>query len=75
MDICVTSLRPDIVIFNEQKKTMDIFELTCPLEPNIKQIHSEKENLVYNICWSTPIEPKPKIQKRWKTTSLEEDLN
>ena len=44
MDICVTALRPDIVIINEQKKTLDIFELTCPLEPNIKQRHSEKEN-------------------------------
>ena len=38
----MTALRPDIVIIDEKKKSMHIFELTCPLEPNIAQRHTEK---------------------------------
>ena len=38
----VTPLRPDIVIIDEKKKSMHIFELTCPLEPNITKRNSEK---------------------------------
>ena len=41
---CITPLRPDIVIVNQRKKTLDIFELTCPLEPNIKTRHAEKQD-------------------------------
>ena len=40
----VTPLRPDIVIIDEQKKSMHIFELTWPLEPIITKIKS-KSNL------------------------------
>jgi hypothetical protein len=38
----VPPLRPDIVIIDEKKKSMLIFELTCPLEPNINKRNSEK---------------------------------
>jgi hypothetical protein len=44
VELCVTPLRPDIVIVDDKKKTMDIFELTCPLEPNIKKRHTEKSD-------------------------------
>ena len=44
VDICITPLRPDIVIMDEKKSTIDLFELTCPLEPNIKRRNSEKNN-------------------------------
>ena len=41
-EICVTPLKPDIVILN--KKEMHIFELTCPLEQNIEAKHLYKQN-------------------------------
>ena len=44
VEMCVTPLRPDIVIVDDKKNTMDIFELTCPLEPNIKKRHAEKSD-------------------------------
>ena len=43
MSICISvCLRPDIVIIDEKKKSMHIFQLTSPLEPNITKRHSEK---------------------------------
>ena len=41
--ILVTSLRPDIFIFNESTHTAIIFELTCPWDKNIDRSHSFKE--------------------------------
>ena len=38
----ITPLRPDLVILDEKNRSLDIFELTCPLEPNIKQRNREK---------------------------------
>ena len=43
-EICVTPLKPDIVILNKHKKEMHIFELTCPLERNIEERHLYKQN-------------------------------
>ena len=40
--LCVTRLKPDIVIVDEVKKILHIFELTVPLTVNIDQRHSEK---------------------------------
>ena len=41
--ILVTSLRPDVFIFNESTRTAIIFELTCPWDKNIDRSHSFKE--------------------------------
>ena len=43
-ELCVTTLKPDIVILNDQAKTIHLFELTCPSETNIEQRHTEKSN-------------------------------
>ena len=37
LEICVTPLKPDITILDKKNKTFNIFELTCPLETNIKK--------------------------------------
>ena len=42
IDICVTPLKPDITILDKKNKTFNIFELTCPLEPNIKTRNQQK---------------------------------
>ena len=42
--ICITTLRPDITVLDKKNKTFNIFELTCPLEPNIQKRHIEKTN-------------------------------
>ena len=42
MTVCITPLKPDIVIIDKKHKTFNIFELTCPMEPNIKKRNSEK---------------------------------
>ena len=33
--LCVTNLKPDVVILDEHKKTVHIYELTMPLNLNI----------------------------------------
>ena len=43
-DLCVTNLKPDIVIVDETKKKLHIFELTVPLTMNIDQRHNEKSH-------------------------------
>ena len=35
-ELCVTALKPDIVIIDREKKTIPLHELTCPGEANIK---------------------------------------
>ena len=41
-ELCVTNLKPDIVIIDEHQKVLHIFELTMPLNHNIELRHSEK---------------------------------
>ena len=43
-NICVTAEKPDIVIIDEKKKTLDIFELTVPFEFNIEARNKFKNN-------------------------------
>ena len=43
-EICVTPLKPDITILDKKNKTFNIFELTCPLETNIKTRNQQKMN-------------------------------
>ena len=43
-EVCVTNLKPDIVIIDKVKKELHIFELTCPLETNIEKRHLDKQN-------------------------------
>ena len=43
-EICVTSLKPDIVIIDNHKQTIHLFELTCPSERNIEARNLEKTN-------------------------------
>ena len=40
--LCVTNLKPDIVIVDEHTKTLHIYELTMPLSRNIEERHVEK---------------------------------
>ena len=42
--MAVTELKPDIVIVNDNEKTVEIFELTVPFESNIKARHTFKSN-------------------------------
>ena len=41
-ELCVTRLKPDIVIVDEIKKKLHIYELTVPLNMNIDQRNREK---------------------------------
>ena len=41
-NLAVTTLKPDIVIFDKASKTVDIFELTIPAEHRIKKAHELK---------------------------------
>ena len=41
---CVTNLKPDIVIVDNEKKNLHIFEFTVPLTMNIEKINLEKPN-------------------------------
>ena len=43
-EICVTALKPDLVIIDEKRKTLDIFELTVPFEFNIEDRNKFKNN-------------------------------
>lgn len=43
-ELCVTSLKPDIVILDNHKKSIHLYELTCPSESNIESRHTEKGN-------------------------------
>ena len=40
----VTAEKPDLVIFDRMEEKMDIFELTVPLETNIKNTNAQKIN-------------------------------
>ena len=42
--LCVTNLKPDIVIVDTHKKTLHIYELTMPMMTNIDTRHNEKTN-------------------------------
>ena len=41
-ELCVTNLKQDIVIVNELKQKLHIYELTVPLNSNIDARHQEK---------------------------------
>ena len=43
-ELCVTNLKPDILILNKEPKNIHLFELTCPSEKNIEERHTEKSN-------------------------------
>ena len=40
-EICVTNLRPDIVVINVENNTVNLLELTCPSEQNIDIRHKQ----------------------------------
>ena len=40
--ICISTWRPDIVIYSLKLKKVILIELTCPAEENIEERHSEK---------------------------------
>ena len=43
-ELCVTAQKPDIVIMDNRKKSIHLFELTCPGEKHIENRHTEKSN-------------------------------
>ena len=60
--ICVTDLRPDIVIWSENTKTVILLELTCPSEENIQQAKTRKSarylpllQLIQDNGWSVSL--------------------
>jgi len=60
--ICITSLRPDIVIWSCATKTVILIELTCPSEENILQAKARKSarylpllNLIQSNGWSVSL--------------------
>ena len=42
--LLVTAEKPDLVIIDRMEEKMDIFELTVPLETNIKNANTKKMN-------------------------------
>ena len=44
-ELCVTPLKPDIVIIDNHKETIHLYELTCPAEKNIEARHTEETNI------------------------------
>ena len=45
-EICVTNLKPDIVIVDERTKTLHIYKLTMPSISNIEARHTEKNKQI-----------------------------
>ena len=43
-EVCVTNLKPDLVIIDRKTKQLFLFELTVPFERNIEIRHTEKTN-------------------------------
>ena len=43
-ELCVTAQKPDIVILDNHKKSIHLYELTCPGEKHIETRHTEKSN-------------------------------
>ena len=43
-ELCVTAQKPDIVIIDNHKKAIHLYELTCPAERNIDARNLEKSN-------------------------------
>ena len=43
-ELCVTAQKPDIVILDNHKKSIHLYELTCPGEKHIESRHTEKSN-------------------------------
>ena len=48
-ELCLTRLKPDIVIVDEKKKTLHIYELAVPLTMNIDQRHTEKNTEIHTF--------------------------
>ena len=44
VDVCITTEKPDIVIIDEKRKTLNIFELTVPIEWNIEKRNKSKND-------------------------------
>ena len=49
-EICITNLKPDIVIVDKLKKNLHIFELTCPFKRNIDERHKYKQDQYAHFC-------------------------
>ena len=47
--LCVTNLKPDIVILDEHKNIMPIYELTVPLNMNIDTRNKEKHKNTHHL--------------------------
>ena len=42
VDVTITTLKPDMVLFNKEKKEVSLFELSVPFETNIETTHKIK---------------------------------
>ena len=67
-ELCMTNLKPDIVIIDSVKKKLHIFELTVPLTTNIDQRNNEKSQkyapFVTDITGNCFISKKNNLVKR-----------
>ena len=48
-NLLLTAEKPDLVIIDRTEEKMDIFELTVPLETNIKNANAQKMNILSQI--------------------------
>ena len=53
-ELCVTTLKPDIVILDKEKKKIHIYELTCPGENYIDTRNIEKANKYAHFTTDIP---------------------
>ena len=53
-EICVTNLRPDIVVIDVEKNIVNLFELTCPSEENINLRNQEKSRKYSHFLTDIP---------------------
>ena len=44
VDVTITTLKPDMVLFNKEKNEVTLFELSVPFEINIETTHQTKVN-------------------------------
>lgn len=53
-NLCTTNKRPDLVIIDERKQEITIFELTVPLETNIETAHTQKQEKYSSLTQEMP---------------------
>ena len=61
-NICPTTEKPDLVLIDEKTKTVHIFELTVPFEPNIEKRHNDKTDKYAHFLIDIPGNSEYKVE-------------